>query len=223
MQLYNVIEQLSLYFQTMSLKATHWTISTNITIQAWHLIKQCPLLHIINTVSKASKVLNFVKRNLSSCLQSTKVAAYLSLVRPTLEYASSLWDSYQLVYINNIEKIQRRAARWVLNDYSRYSSVTSMLQLLQWPTLQERRYKSRLSLLYKVKNNLVAHQIPPYYITCHNETRLHHQSSFILLYIRTSAYINSFYPRTINKWNTLPSRVVRSNSLTEILDNIYLI
>ena len=69
--------------------------------------------HIKDTVSKASKVLNFVKRNLSSFLQSTKVAAYLSLVRPTLEYSSSVWDPYQLVYINNIEKIQRRAARWV--------------------------------------------------------------------------------------------------------------
>ena len=98
-----------------------------------------------------------------------------------------------------------------------------MLQLLQWPTLQERCYKSRLSLLYKVQNNLVALQIPPYYRKCRNETRLHHQLSFILPYIRTSAYMNSFYPRTINEWNALPSHVVRSNSLTEFLDNVYVI
>ena len=38
-----------------------------------------------------------------------------------------------------LPKIQRRAARWMLNDYSRYSSVTSVLQQLQWPTLKERR------------------------------------------------------------------------------------
>ena len=48
--------------------------------------------HITNTVSKASKVLNFIKRNLSNCLQSTKETAYLSLVWPTLEYASTVWD-----------------------------------------------------------------------------------------------------------------------------------
>jgi len=98
-----------------------------------------------------------------------------------------------------------------------------MLQLLQWPTLQERRYKSRLSLLYKVKNNSVALQIPSYYRTCHNETRLHHQSSSILPYIRISAYMNSFYPRTINEWNALLSNVVTSNSLTEFLNNFYLL
>ena len=119
--------------------------------------------HINNIVSKASKVLNFIKRNLSNCLKSTKEAAYLSLVRPTLEYASAVWDPYQTVYITSIEKVQRRAARWVLNNYSRYSSVTTMLQQLQWSTLEERHKKARLSLLYKAKNNLVALQIPPHF------------------------------------------------------------
>ena len=170
--------------------------------------------HINNTVSKASKVLNFIKRNLSNCLQSTKEAAYLSLVRPTLEYASTVWDPYQAVYITNIEKIQRRAAHWVLNDYSRYSSVTSLLQQLQWPTLEERRKKARLSLLYKANNNLIALQVPPYYQTRPTQTRLHHQSSFIHPFTRTSSYMNSFFPRTIKEWNTLPPTTVASNSLT---------
>jgi len=116
--------------------------------------------HINTTISKASKMLNFVKRNLSSCLKATKECAYLSLVRPTLEYASFMWDPYQTVHITNIEKIQRRVARWVLHDYSRYSSVTSMLYQLQWPSLESRRMKARLSLFYEARNNLIALQIP---------------------------------------------------------------
>ena len=120
----------------------------------------------------------------------------------------------------NIEKIQRRAARWFINDYSRYSSVKSMLQQLQWPTLEERRNKSRLSLLYKAKNNLIALEIPSYYQQRHDETRLHHQSSYILPYIRTSSHINSFYPKTINQWNALPAHAISSNSLTEFQNNI---
>ena len=169
--------------------------------------------HINNTISKASKVLNFVNRNLSNCLQSTKEAAYLSLFRPTLEYASSVWDPHQTSYITNIEKIQRRAARWVFNDYGRYSSVTSMLQQLQWPTLEERRKKARLFLFYKAKNNLIALQIPSYYRTRQDETRLHHQSSFVCPYIRTSPHMNSFYPITIKEWNALPTNIITSNSL----------
>ena len=116
--------------------------------------------HINNTVSKASTVLNFIDRNLSNCLQSTKEAAYLSLV---WEFASTVWDPYQAVDITSVKKIQRRASRWLLNDYSRYSSVTSMLQQLQWPTLEERHKKDRLSLLYKANNNLIALKVPPYY------------------------------------------------------------
>ena len=35
--------------------------------------------------------------------------------------------------------IQRRAARYTLNQYSYHSSVSAMLQHLCWPTLQQRR------------------------------------------------------------------------------------
>ena len=38
-----------------------------------------------------------------------------------------------------LEKVQRRAARWVMSDYSWSSSVTVMLNHLGWPTLVERR------------------------------------------------------------------------------------
>ena len=70
--------------------------------------------HINTTISRTSKMLNFVKRNLSSCLRSIKEKAYLSLVCPTLEYASSVWDPYQTVHITNIEKIQKRAACFMI-------------------------------------------------------------------------------------------------------------
>ena len=55
------------------------------------------------------------------------------MVRPQMEYASVIWDPY---YIDKLELIQRRAARWVLSDYNRTSSVSLMLQQLSWPTLQ---------------------------------------------------------------------------------------
>ena len=38
-----------------------------------------------------------------------------------------------------IEKVQQRAACWVLDDYGRFSSVTSMLDQSSWPTLQTYR------------------------------------------------------------------------------------
>ena len=48
--------------------------------------------------------------------------------------------------------IQRRSARYVTYRYHNTSSVETMLQKLQWPTLEERRMKARLTLLYKIAN-----------------------------------------------------------------------
>ena len=62
-----------------------------------------------------------------------------------LEYGS-VWDPHLLKHIYSIDQVQRRAARWVLHDYSWYSSVTSMQQELNWPTLQQRCQRNRLVL-----------------------------------------------------------------------------
>ena len=72
--------------------------------------------HISNITCNAMRILNFVKRNLYKCDRDTKCMAYTSLVRPVLEYASSVWDHYLNKYILAIEMVQRRAARWVKSD-----------------------------------------------------------------------------------------------------------
>ena len=100
--------------------------------------------HITNISNKASEVLNFLRRNLYRRSNDVKAAAYLAIVRPLMEYASAVWDPHLNVYINMLEKIQKRAPRWVTGCYDRYSSVTTMLASLQWPTLAQRRKIARL-------------------------------------------------------------------------------
>ena len=100
--------------------------------------------HINNITCKATRSLNFIKRNLHKCTSNTKSLAYTSLVRPTLEYASSVWDPFLNKNILAIEMIQRRAARWVKSDYNWTSSVSAMLHDLRWSTLSHRREISRL-------------------------------------------------------------------------------
>ena len=78
--------------------------------------------HIVSIASKASQIFNFLRRNLSKCSSTVKASSYLALVRPIMEYAASVWDPYHHNDILALEKVQRRAARWVMNDYSRYSS-----------------------------------------------------------------------------------------------------
>ena len=70
--------------------------------------------HQINqTVSKAQKALNLLRRNITQCSQITKERTYKALVRPTIEYASSVWDPFQASHISKLEAVQRKAARFV--------------------------------------------------------------------------------------------------------------
>jgi len=46
--------------------------------------------HITNITTKATKTLDFVKRNLSKCSLATKRVAYTSMVRPLSEYGAAV-------------------------------------------------------------------------------------------------------------------------------------
>ena len=95
--------------------------------------------HLKAIAKKANAVKGFLHQNISSCPTRIKLNCYKSLVRPILEYAAVVWAPHTLSAITSIEKIQKYATRFICGDYSRYSSVTEMLQSLSLPTLSQRR------------------------------------------------------------------------------------
>jgi len=58
------------------------------------------------------------------------------MVRPALEYASPVWDPHTAININLLEPAQRSAARLCYKDFNSFSSVTTMLETLNLPTLK---------------------------------------------------------------------------------------
>lgn len=93
-------------------------------------------LHINNIVSiSANQVQGMLSRNIKKAPQQTKITAINTLVRPKVEYIASIWDPYTQENIDKIERVQRRAARYVYNDYRNDSSVTDMLNRLNWKPL----------------------------------------------------------------------------------------
>ena len=45
-------------------------------------------------------------------------AAYKGLVKPILEHGCSVWDPHYEGLIDDLEKVQKRAARFVTRNYS---------------------------------------------------------------------------------------------------------
>ena len=82
--------------------------------------------HVQRITNKAKQVDNFLYRNLRECPTHIKCNCFKIMVRPIIEYAASVWDPHTLLNINRLESIQRTAARFCFNDFSRYSSVTNM-------------------------------------------------------------------------------------------------
>ena len=76
-----------------------------------------------------------------------------------MEYGAIVyvWDPYTTSDINKLERIQRRAARFITGDYKtrEEGSVTKMLNDLKLENLQLRRTSLRLVFLYKVVEGLV--------------------------------------------------------------------
>ena len=65
-------------------------------------------------------------------------------------YGSLVWDSHCKGLNDELENVQKRAARFVTRNYSHVTgSMTGILDELKWETLQKRIKDNRLILLYK--------------------------------------------------------------------------
>jgi hypothetical protein len=113
---------------------------------------------------------------------------------------------------SKIERVNRRAARFVTSGYSTRRSVTTMLEQLGWNTLEERRQETRIVLMFKDVHQLLA--VPPTYLTyADSRTRTNHPYKLRTIRCNTSAYKHSYFPRRIPQWNSLPSDIVTSTTL----------
>jgi len=107
----------------------------------------------------------FFNHKLWNCPKTVKETAHKSLVRPKLQNACSAWDTHHQKDKATIERIQRKAARFVTGDYDRTTSVTEMLQDLQWDTLETMRRHARLCIMYKMCHGLLDGDWGGYLIT----------------------------------------------------------
>ena len=166
--------------------------------------------HIQSITAKASRTLSFLRRNLKLNNQQLKETAYFSLVRLQLEYACVIWSPWQR-NIQNIEKINRRAARFVTSNYYHTSSVSSMIDQLEWQDLETRRQNFRLCMLFKIIHNQTC--IPLSDITSPTTTTSStimtrsDVNSVLVPFARTDTYKFSFGPHTCSLWNSLPSHI----------------
>ena len=154
------------------------------------------------------------------CPRHIKARCYTTYVRPTLEYASTVWDPSTQKCAAKLEAVQRRSARYVFNNYDRHSSVTPMLNSLNWPTLQRRREQAKAIMMYRIVNGLVAIPASQHLVPALSRTR-GHDLRFLQPHNRVQAYKHSFFPSAIRIWNSLPSDVINKPTLNGFRDGLF--
>ena len=151
--------------------------------------------HIDSVSKKANQTLGFLKRNIKVHNRDLKSTAYTTLVRPQMEYASTVWSPHTATDITKLETVQRRSARWATRDYQRTSSVTQMIKDLNWRTLEQRRIDSRLTLMYKITYDLVAIPAADYLIPNTRQSRHNHLRAYRQIPTLKDYYKYTFFPR----------------------------
>ena len=98
-------------------------------------------------------------------------------------------------------------------------SPTKMQQYLGWDTLQERRAKGKVVMLYKIIHGIV--DIPPtqYLIPNSRDTR-GHSAKYFVPSVRVLAFKYSYFPSTITLWNNLPPGTVLAPSVNCLRDRL---
>ncbi len=136
------------------------------------------------------------------------------MVRPLAEYASTVWSPHTHSSIHKVEMVQRRAARWVTNNYT-HDSVTQMIQNLGWRSLEDRRTDARLIMFHKIVHGLVAIHLPSYLRHPLRLTRHMHPLTYIQIHTSVNFYKYSYFPCTVVLWNNLPYNVAVLSELEQ--------
>ena len=173
--------------------------------------------HISSICSKARKLLGMLYRRFYAHSNSDALfQLYLSLVRPHLEYASSVWSPYRAGEIKALEDVQKLALRICRKTWDQ--SYQSLMELFQLPTLEDRRIYLDLCTMFKIVYNMC--YFPPDILCEHHAIRTTRATlgrvphlHFSYPNFHTTQFQKSFIIRSIKAWNSMPQDLL-SHSLS---------
>ena len=118
----------------------------------------------------------------------------------------TVWSPHQANEINSLERVQRRAIRFITGNRRR-TSVTALRANIDLPTLEQRTV-AKLGMLYKISNQEVAINVPSHYMPIIIPTmqiRHRHSQHYSVISTRTDSYLHNFFLSTISARNQLPT------------------
>jgi hypothetical protein len=167
--------------------------------------------HIKNIVKIAYFKINQLFKVFRSKNRQNLLLAYITYIRPTLEYASSIWSPYLLKDIHVIERVQKFFTRRLLKKLN--LNYTERLTQLNLESLETRRIKADLLETYKHVNNIGNRKLETFFKLSKNPYKANSMNLYIE-YSRLDLRKHWFSSRIAPIWNSLPENVKKLKSET---------
>ncbi|MES9881396.1 MAG: reverse transcriptase domain-containing protein [Sedimenticola sp.] len=167
--------------------------------------------HASKKVAIANRNVGIIFRTFTFMDKEIFLNLYKSIVRPHLEYASSVWSPVFKKDKIAIENVQRRATRLVnsLKDMS----YEQRLKTLGLPSLEYRRERADMVQTFKILQEIdLIDKEKIFTMSTYTRTRGHSRKIFKRR-SRLISRANVFSNRIVNSWNNLPELVVMAPSL----------
>ena len=171
----------------------------------------------VNFISRQASITSYqILKSFRSKNIWTLLSLYKCYIRPRLEYNTEIWSPYLKKNINKIEQIQKRYTKQIFQRCNILSkSYSDRLYKLNIMSLENRRIKFDLILLFKIMNNLSDLKFEDYfyyeshsYSLRNNITKVRSKSKFT-----GNLWHGSFFNRAPNYWNKLHFNISSTKSL----------
>jgi hypothetical protein len=167
-------------------------------------------------------MLGLIKHTFKHINEEIFCTLYKTLIRPHLEYATPAWSPHLKQDRDKIEKLQRRATKIVpsLKD----ESYENRLIALKLPTLDYRRLRNDLILIYKITHKLVRLDTDTHCKICKLNTDMLQPSLSTSTRGHNLKYQINHHKgcrhrfltsRVLNTWNKLRHKTVNSTNINQ--------
>ncbi len=176
--------------------------------------------HISSCLNKAWQRIGILRSLKFILKRSCLERLYFTSIRPLLEYGDIIWDNCSNELKNDMDAVQKEAAR-IVTGATKLCSLENLSRDLKWEPLATRRKKHKLTQLYKMKNNLTPNYLTSL-IPTQMQTRyeLRNADNIPLVHSRTQAHNNSFLPSAIREWNILPGHIRNAPTLSSFKNRL---
>jgi len=149
----------------------------------------------------------WLSRNLTTRDRYVVIRVYKALIRPTLEYASSVWSPSRVGMTDRLEQVQKKITKLVARNVGSYPD---RLRSLKLPSLRWRRNYLDLLKVFQIIHGDQQFRKQLFTLSAEitDSNLRRHRFAIYKGKVRTDLFKHHFTNRVVDQWNTLPGELL---------------